>query len=378
MNFLHRTWVEVDINALRHNFSAIKSINPKTPIMAVVKANAYGHSVKDIAPVLQDIGADSFAVSNLEEALQLRDYGITRPILILGYTPPEMAKEISDNDITQAVYSTEFAKALNQNAVKNNVKIKIHIKLDTGMGRIGFDCRNDDLNGISEILSALQLPAFKYEGIFTHFAVADSFDNSCVAFTNEQYSRFNKAVDQIEKAGYKAKYIHTCNSAASTKDVDKHRDYIRPGIILYGLKPDSELTLPIELIPVMTFKSVISMVKTICVGDTVSYGRTFTADRPIRVATVTAGYADGYPRLLSNKARVMVRGKYANIIGRVCMDQFMIDVSNIDDVSEGDEVILFGKDLLVDELADAANTINYEIICGISPRVPRIIKKGDM
>ncbi len=374
MDFLHRTWVEIDVSALKHNFNAIKSISGNTPIMAVVKANAYGHSVKDIAPVLQDIGAESFAVSNLAEALQLRECGITRPILILGYTPPEMAQILAENDISQAVYSPEFAMHLNEHAQKLGVKIKIHIKLDTGMGRIGFDCRNDKLNGIGEVLNVLKMPTFEYDGIFTHFAVADSFKSTCAQFTNEQYNRFILAVNCIEQAGYIAKYMHTCNSAATLKDTDKHLSYVRPGIILYGLKPDYELDLPINLMPVMTFKSVISMVKTIDKNETVSYGRTFKADKPIKVATVTAGYADGYPRLLSNNARVMVHGKYANLIGRVCMDQFMIDVTDIENVCEGDEVVLFGRDLSVDELAQAAGTINYEIICGISPRVPRIIK----
>ncbi|MEE1198427.1 MAG: alanine racemase [Acutalibacteraceae bacterium] len=377
MNFLHRTWVEIDLNALSLNFNTIKKHCSKTKIMAVVKANAYGHSVKDIAPKLQELGADSFAVSNLVEALQLREYGITRPILILGYTPTENADILAQNDITQAVFSYEFAEKLSKNAQAKNVTVKIHIKLDTGMSRLGFDCQNDNAELSKELLDTLRLPNLEFEGIFTHFCVADSCATDCVQFTNNQYERFIHCVEQIEKAGFKPKYKHCCNSAGSSLSVDKHLDFVRPGIILYGLTPDDSLTLPFNLAPVMTFKSVISMVKTIKAGDTVSYGRTFTAEKDMKVATVTAGYADGYPRALSNKASVLVNGKRAKVIGRVCMDQFTIDVSDIENVNEGDEVILFGKELPVEELARLADTINYEIVCGISPRVPRIISKHE-
>ncbi|MBO5726875.1 MAG: alanine racemase [Clostridia bacterium] len=374
MDFLHRTWVEIDLDALSHNFNTIKENCADSKVCVVVKANAYGHSVKDIAPKLDQLGADSFAVSNLVEALQLREYGIVKPILILGYTPAENADILAKNDITQTVFSTEFAKKLSQNAVKNNVTVKIHLKLDTGMGRLGFDCRSDECAGLSEAIEALKLPGFDYEGVFTHFSVADGTDDETVTFTNEQYSRFLNCIQKIEAAGFKAKYTHCCNSAGTCIHTDKHLNYLRPGIILYGLTPDKDLELNEKFIPVMTFKSVISMVKTINKGDTLSYGRTFKAEKTMKVATVTAGYADGYPRLLSNKAEVMVNGKRAKVIGRICMDQFIIDVSHIEDIKEDDEVILFGKELPVEELAALSGTINYEIVCGISPRVPRIIK----
>ncbi len=375
MDFLHRTWVEIDMNALTHNFNTAKKYSGGTPIMAVVKANAYGHSVKDVAPLLQNLGADCFAVSNLEEALQLREYGIVKPILVLGYTPASFARILAENDIAQAVFSYDFAEKLSAAAESDGVTIKIHIKLDTGMGRIGFDCRSDKLFGVDEAIRAAKLQNFECEGIFTHFAVADTENDEGKNFTDIQYNRFLKAIEKMENAGVRAKYRHCCNSAGSCLQQDKHMDYCRPGIILYGLTPSTELGLGKEFMPVMTFKSVISMVKTIKAGETVSYGRTFTASKDTRVATVTAGYADGYPRTLSNTAEVMVRGKRAKIIGRVCMDQFMIDVSDIPDANADDEVILFGKDLPVEELANLSGTINYEIICGISPRVPRIIKK---
>ena len=376
MDFLHRTWAEIDLDALVHNFDIIKKEAAGAKLMAVVKADAYGHSARIVAPLLEQHGADAFAVSNIEEAITLRGCGITRPILILGYTPVSMAAQLYLNDISQCVYSPEYARALSERACADGVKVKIHIKLGTGMSRLGFDCRDEELSGIGEAVAAARLSGFVFEGIFTHFAVSDRTDTEEDGFTDAQYRRFYAAVEQFEGAGLKAKYRHCCNSAAFSLDNDKHFDLCRPGIILYGLTPSSDLRLKEDFIPVMTVKSVVSMVKKIKKGDTVSYGRTFTAEREMKIATVTAGYADGYPRLLSNKGCVLINGKRANIIGRICMDQLSVDVSDIADVKQGDEVILFGKTLPVEELADMCGTINYEIICGISPRVPRITVRG--
>ena len=377
MEFLHRTWAEIDLDALVHNFDIIKKEAEGAKVMAVVKADAYGHSVRIVAPILEQHGADFFAVSNIEEAITLRGCGITRPILILGYTPVSMAAQLYLNDIAQCVYSPEYAAALSERACADGVKIKVHIKLDTGMSRLGFDCRDEKLSGIEDAIAAAKLKGFIFEGIFTHFAVSDRTETSEDGFTDKQYSRFCNAVKQFEAVGLTPKYRHCCNSAAFCLDKDKHFDMCRPGIILYGLTPSSDLKLKEDFIPVMTVKSVVSMVKTIGKGDTVSYGKTFTAEKQMKIATVTAGYADGYPRLLSNKGYVLINGKRANIIGRVCMDQMSVDVTDIDEVKQGDEVILFGKTLPVEELADMCGTINYEIICGISPRVPRItVAKG--
>ena len=376
MDFLHRTWAEIDLDALVHNFDIIKKEAAGAKLMAVVKADAYGHSARIVAPLLEQHGADAFAVSNIEEAITLRGCGITRPILILGYTPVSMAAQLYLNDISQCVYSPEYAAALSERASSDGVKVKVHIKLDTGMSRLGFDCRDERLVGIDDAIAAARLKGFVFEGIFTHFAVSDRTETSEDGFTDKQYSRFCTAAERFEKAGLRPKYRHCCNSAAFCLDSDKHFDMCRPGIILYGLTPSSDLKLKEAFVPVMTVKSVVSMVKTIKKGDTVSYGRTFTADREMKIATVTAGYADGYPRLLSNKGYVLINGKRANIIGRVCMDQMSVDVSDIEDVKQGDEVILFGKTLPVELLADMCGTINYEIICGISPRVPRITVKG--
>ena len=373
MNFLRRAWAEIDIDALVHNFEIIKSESKGCKLMAVVKADAYGHGAKDIAPILEKKGADAFAVSNIEEAKALREYGIKKPILILGYTPVNMAKELYLNDISQCIFSTEYALGLSKAAIDENITVKVHIKLDTGMGRIGFDCRSEELCGINSAINAAGLKGFEFEGIFTHFAVSDRNEEEEDGFTDEQYNRFKAGVEKFKSAGLKPKYCHCCNSAALCLDTQKHFDICRPGIILYGLTPSAGLSLKQDFKPVMSFKSVVSMVKEINCGDTVSYGRTFKATESMKIATISAGYADGYPRILSNKGYVLIHGKKAKIIGRICMDQFLADVSDIEDVKQDDEVILFGKGLPVEELANAADTINYEIVCGISPRVERVI-----
>lgn len=374
MIFSHRAWAEIDTEALIHNFKIIKEKAKDTRIMAVVKANAYGHSAQIVAPILEKTGADSFAVSNIDEALHLRTIGIKKPILILGYTLPQFAKTLYENDISQCVYSSEYANELSREAVKSNSKINIHIKLDTGMSRLGFDCRTTKLSGIKEAIESSKLDGFVLEGIFTHFAESDRNIASDDGFTDEQFKRFRKAIEMFENSGLSPKFCHCCNSAALILDNEKHLDILRPGIILYGLSPSDTPELECNLMPVMTLKSVVSMVKEIGTEDTVSYGRTFKADKKMRVATVSIGYADGYPRLLSNKAYVIINGKKADILGRVCMDQLSVDVTDIPDVKMGDEVILFGKELSVDMLAELCGTINYEIVCGISPRVPRIEK----
>ncbi len=374
MDFLHRTWAEIDLSALKHNFKILSETDKNSKIMAVVKANAYGHSANVIAPVLENEGADYFAVSNMDEAIALRNYGIKKPILILGYTPVNKVRELSEKDISQCVFSLEYANALSSFAKKENVKVKVHIKLDTGMSRIGFDCRTDALCDIDDAVTASKLYNFETQGIFTHFAVSDRTEKTEDGFTNEQFSRFIKAIEYFKSKGINPPLKSCCNSAGFLQDNDKHLSYSRVGIALYGLSPSSDLDLNINLIPVMTVKSVVSQVKEINEGDTVNYGRTFKADKKMKIATITAGYADGYPRLLSNKGYVLINGKKANIVGRICMDQMCVDVTEIENVKMGDEVILFGKELSVDILAELTGTINYEIVCGISPRVPRIIK----
>ncbi len=372
--FLHRTWAEIDEGALIHNFKIIKE-TAKTKVCAVVKANAYGHDVNIVAPILEKAGADFFAVSNIEEAIELRDIGINKPILILGYTPCEYVSELAINDISQCVFSLDYAKELSQNALKHNVEIKIHLKLDTGMSRIGFNCRNDDLSDINNAIASAHLDGFKLEGVFTHFAVSDRNASEEDGFTDCQYNRFCKAVDILKSNGLYPEICHCSNSAALCLDSNKRLDMCRAGIVLYGLTPSANLKLPQDFKPVMSFKSVVSQVKQINAGDTVSYGRTFKAKTNLTVATVSAGYADGYPRLLSNRGYVIINGQRANIIGRICMDQFCVDVTNIPNIKRGDEVILWGHDLPVELSAEIIGTINYELVCAVSSRVKRIKTK---
>lgn len=370
MNYLHRAWAEINLDALLHNFKTIKS-STDAKIFSVVKANAYGHSVGKIALLLDKAGTDFFAVSNIDEAEELRQLGIQKPILILGYTPATFAEKLIKLNLWQTVFSLEYALSLDQNAKKLGATIPCHLKFDTGMGRLGFDLRKG-LDGLDDVRSALNLPSLKFEGVFTHFPVADSYKKADKAFTDEQYARFLAAINTLESEGFSLGLKHCCNSAATLLSPEKHLDAIRPGNILYGLTPDSSINLPLKLMPVMTFKAAVSMVKTLGKGETVSYGRTFKAKKDIKLATITAGYADGIPRLLSSKGYVVINGKKANIVGRICMDQFCADVSDIEGVKEGDTVILFGNELPVETFASWADTINYEIVCGLSKRVPRI------
>lgn len=372
MDFLRRTWAEIDTKALEHNFEIIKSKSNGAKIMAVVKANAYGHDYKIVAPVLDKCGADSFAVSNIEEAIELRNIGIKKEILILGYTPVHLASKLKEYDITQAVFSKDYALSLSQELKKLNTKIKIHIKLDTGMGRIGFDCRTDELSGIDDAIYCAKFEGFILDGIFTHFAVADRNEFEEDGFTDEQYSRFVNAIKKMKISGLKTDNCHCCNSAALCIDGEKHLDMCRAGIILYGLSPSPSLNLREDFIPVMTFKSVISMIKTVKPNQTINYGRTYKTESERKIATVSVGYADGYNRLLSNRGYVYVKGKKAPIVGRICMDQMSIDITDIDGVKVDDEVILFGKELKVEEISNLCNTINYETVCAVSARVPRI------
>ncbi len=368
MDDLHRTWAEIDVTALANNFAAIQN-RWGEKVYAVIKADAYGHGAVDAARVLERCGVYGFAVSNLAEAEELREAGLRQPILILGYTPVEYANALADYDFDQCVYSLEYAKALSEAAQKT---VRVHLKLDTGMGRIGFDCRSEALPGLKDAKQVLSLPNLDVCGVYMHFAAADTPAED--AFTDTQYSRFCKAVAALEADGHKFRIRHCNNSAGVLTQRAAQTDAVRAGIILYGLTPDTGMELPADFRPVMSLYSTVSMVKTVAAGETVSYGRTYRAEGARTIATVSAGYADGVPRLLSNRGSVLIRGKRASIVGRVCMDQFCVDVTDIPDVKMGDTVTVFGPGLSVDEVAQAAETINYEIVCGISKRVPRVYK----
>ncbi|MCM1314313.1 MAG: alanine racemase [Prevotella sp.] len=373
--YLKRAWAEVSMSQLKRNVEIIKKLNSSaTEIMAVVKADAYGHGDEYICKYLyNECQIKYFAVSNLDEAIAVRNFCPESEILILGYTSPEYAHEISQYNIIQGVVSTEYARKL---AYNTTVPIRCHIKIDTGMGRIGL--KHDTPESCAdEIENIMKTEKLSVEGIYTHFAVADSKTPDNIEYTDKQEKFICDTYDILASHGIKLKHMHFMNSAATCYRNNPKSTLSRAGIIMYGLHPDVSLEIPESIEPVMSVKAVISHVKTIENGDCVSYGRTFTADREMKIATVTVGYADGYSRLLSSKGEILVHGKRCKIIGRVCMDQLMIDVSNVD-TQAGDIVTLIGTDsndrITADELASLYGTIGYEVVCGISKRVPRIYK----
>lgn len=376
-----RTWAEVDLDALLHNYHLIRRTVGEKKVMAVVKADAYGHGDIAVASTLENAGADWFAVSNFEEAALLRTQGITRPILILGYTPPACAAALANHNITQAVYSLEYAAALNEAALTAHVKINCHMKLDTGMARIGFCVQTGrETAGVEEAAEACAMEALSCTGVFTHFSCADEPEADSDTFTQQQFAAFTNAVTRLEERGIRFQIRHCCNSAATLRFPQMHLDMVRAGVILYGLAPAPECAGLMDLQPAMRFYSTVTQVKEVASGTQVSYGRTYTAPGPRKLATVAVGYADGFRRNFSNKGRVILRGCYAPIIGRVCMDQMLIDVSDIPEAKMGDAVILAGEAgdcrVTFDDFARLNGTINYEEVCLVGRRVPRVYIKG--
>ncbi|MEG2086641.1 MAG: alanine racemase [Angelakisella sp.] len=367
-----RTWAEISMEALADNYYHIRS-KLTTRYLAVVKANAYGHGDTAIANELQRLGADWFGVATVYEGMALRDSGITKPILVFGYTAVEDAALLSEYHITQALFSKEYGLALSAAAKAAGVTVDCHLKLDTGMHRIGFDVRSNTL--AADIREACG-DTIRITGTFTHFAVADELSPQSLAFTRQQLASFKLACQTLQDAGIPTGLLHCANSAGAIMLPEAELDMVRVGISQYGFAPSDELAGQLQLTPVMTFCSTVAMVKEILPGDTVSYGRQYTAQEPRKIATVTAGYADGYPRMLGGLANVIIRGQYAPVLGRVCMDQLMADVTNIPGVTLGDRVVLAGRDgdceVSFEQLAALTHTVHYERICAISTRVPRI------
>ena len=380
---LRRTWAEIDLDALAQNFREVrKAADPKAMVCCVVKADAYGHGAVRVAREFASLGADWFAVSNLEEALQLRQAGIETPVLVLGYTPADKAGTLSRENISQCVYSLEYARDLSRFAQEAGVEVNIHLKIDTGMSRLGFyyqDISRDEA-AVEEVKEACSLPGLVPQGIFTHFAVSDE-GQAGDAFTMRQFGCLKEMIESLARAGVTFPVRHCANSAGVFDYPLSHLDMVRAGIVLYGLYPSGELRSRPALKPALALKSVVSHVKTLLPGATVSYGRKFTAQHEMRVATVPVGYADGYPRLLSpGGAEVLIGGKRCPILGRICMDQLMADVTALDQVRVGDTVTLIGRDgeeeITADELAEKEGTINYEVVCALSKRVPRVYVKN--
>lgn len=373
--FQKRTWANIDLDAAEHNFHEIRNcLKSETKLCCVVKANGYGHGAVQLSKLYETLGADYLAVSNIEEAIQLRNNSISLPILILGYTDPRCARELADQNITQCVFSYDYGVALSTNAVEEGTTVKIHIKIDTGMGRIGFQCQDCELDQAAEVC---MLPGLEVEGIFTHFASADEGEGGR-EYTLGQFNKFMNAISYLEAKGINFKLRHCANSAGIFDYPETHLDMVRAGVVLYGLQPSSVLHNPGNLKPVLMLKTIIDHIKSVHLGDCISYGREFKADREMRIATIPIGYADGLWRSnFHNHMVVEVEGKLAPIVGRVCMDQCMIDVSEIPEVAVNSKVTVYGMDgvISVDHIAEVNGTINYEIVCALGERVPRVYKR---
>lgn len=374
-DYYDRSCVEISLDALRHNFAEIRKVTaPGAGILAVVKADAYGHGAYETATTLLECGAAGLCLATIDEAVDLRRRGIKAPMMTLGFTDKSRYADAVRFDIEQAVYSYDIAKALSDEAVSQGKQIKVHIKLDTGMGRIGFAT---DGSGTEEIVRSCRLPGIIPYGVFSHFAVADTDDDS---YTMKQYDAFMKQIKVLEDEGIVFEKKHICNSAGIMRFPQMHLDLVRAGIILYGLMPPGcpEPPVKLDLIPVMTWYAKVIHVKTIPAGATVSYGRHFTAERETEVATVGIGYADGLSRRLSNGFELVIDGEKCPIIGNVCMDMCMVDTTDMKVRPKvGDKVIVFGRERLADDLADRIGTINYEITCVVGKRVRRLYTGGN-
>ena len=380
-DFLKRTWAEIDLDAIQHNYRIIAdSLAPGSRAMAIVKADAYGHGAGYVARALQEAGASWFGVSNLDEAMQIRNAGIVAPILILAYTPPEEAARLAAYSVSQAVLTREYAAQLSREADSAGVQVRIHVKIDTGMSRVGllYQSAGDRAQTVEDAAAIVRLPGLIPEGIFTHFASADEEDDG--GFTKEQFSLFMDVLDKLAARDVRFPLRHCCNSAGLMLYPEMHLDLTRPGLILYGLAPAPWMERLLPLRPAMELKTVISMVKEVPAGTRVSYNHIYETPQPSRLATIPIGYADGYARSLSNHASMLVDGRRAAVVGRVCMDQCMLDVTDIPTAREGMTVTVFGRDgkevLPVEEVASLSGTIHYETICLIGKRVPRIFLKN--
>lgn len=361
----------VDLDAIASNIKNIRAkVDKNSGIIGIIKADAYGHGSVETAKVLLDNGADWLAVAVVDEGLNLRKNGITAPILLLGYTPELRLNDVINNGFIQTVYSYDTAKKLSDAASALGKKAVIHIKIDTGMGRIGYRVNEESAD---EIVKISKLPNIDVNGMFTHFSTADEADK---AYTLEQYNKFVKMNDMLEEKGLHIPVKHAANSAAIMDFDNMMFNMVRPGIILYGAYPSDEVKKEnLSLSPAMSIKTHVSYVKDVNEGDSISYGRKYTAPSKRRIATIPVGYADGFIRAYSKGGKVLVRGEYAPIVGRICMDQFMVDVTDIDGVEVNDEVVLMGKqgdkEITADFIASVLDTINYEVFCTLSKRVPR-------
>lgn len=373
---LKRTWAEISLDNLTHNFETIRrQVGPKAKLLGVVKADAYGHGAVRVAKHLERLGAGYLAVSNLDECEELRVNGITLPILMLGFTPADQAERILKNDMTQAVPNLAIAEAYSSAAVHAGGTMKVHIKLDTGMGRLGFQCDDAHFDAsLRDILKILTLPGLDVEGVFTHFCVSDEAADECVEFTKIQHNRFLRMIDAAETQGnFRFRLHHCCNAGGIASYPEWAWDMVRCGIILYGT---GDLAERMGMKPVMTVKTTVSTIKDFDPDTSISYGRQFFTTRPSRIAVLPIGYADGLFRALSGKLRVLTRYGEAQQVGRICMDMCMIDVTDLPQLKVGDEIEVFGEHQLIETAAKQCGTISYELLCAVSKRVPRYYYLG--
>ena len=373
---LKRTWAEISLDNLTHNFETIRrQVGPKAKLLGVVKADAYGHGAVRVAKHLERLGAGYLAVSNLDECEELRVNGIMLPILMLGFTPADQAERILKNDMTQAVPNLAIAEAYSSAAVHAGGTMKVHIKLDTGMGRLGFQCDDAHFDAsLRYILKILTLPGLDVEGVFTHFCVSDEAADECVEFTKIQHDRFLRMIDAVETQGnFRFRLHHCCNAGGIASYPEWAWDMVRCGIILYGT---GDLAERMGMKPVMTVKTTVSTIKDFDPDTSISYGRQFFTTRPSRIAVLPIGYADGLFRALSGKLRVLTPYGEAQQVGRICMDMCMIDVTDLPQLKVGDEIEVFGEHQLIETAAKQCGTISYELLCAVSKRVPRYYYLG--
>ena len=368
------TWAEIDLDAIAHNVSAYKRhVGPNVEVMAVVKANAYGHGALPVARAALQAGATRLAVHRLIEGVELRQGGIDAPILVMGYTPSSGAEMVVSWRLTPSLMTIEFAQALSARASDLDVTVPVHVKVDTGMSRYGLM----PAEATSFLLAVQKLPGLHLEGLFTHFATADWAD---LTHAQGQLGVFTEVIQAARSAGVRFPVIHAANSAATMHLPEAHFNAVRPGIGLYGLDPSSEWPPVFELRPALALKSLVSRVRQLPAGAGVSYGRTFITQKPTLAALVPVGYGDGYHRILSNRGSVLIHGQRAPILGRVCMDQFVVDVSHISGVQQDDEVVILGPQgderISAEEVAGLASTINYEVTTSLLPRVARVYTRG--
>ncbi len=368
-------WAEINLDTIATNTKNIKKLVGDKELIAIVKADCYGHGAVDVVPTLLENGASRLAVAMLTEAIELRENNINAPIVILGYTPLYLGEELINYDIEQTVYDLDYAKELSKIALSFNKKAKIHIAIDTGMGRIGFLPGNDTVKTINEVYN---LEGLEVIGIYSHFSTSDEKDKS---YANEQLFKFKKVIADLKALGIEIPLKHISNSGAIIDMPETYLNGVRPGIILYGYYPSKEVSNDnLSVKPALTLKAKVAHVKELHKDMYISYGKTFKTNKKTIVATLPIGYGDGYPRALSENAKVIVNGKFASILGRICMDQCMIDVTDIENVKTGDEVIILGEEgdlkFNADDMAEALGTINYEILCRIKSRIPRVYIKN--